>query len=680
MDEASNLAPKPEEIANPAPVPDQTPGANPAEIADALQSGESAIATVQAAALRPEVAALVAPDPGNPNPGAPPGGSQSGGSAASAPQGGGAKKGQILLGLFIIAMVALNLLVLIVLPIVFHKNLIEAAFYGYLTVAASTALVLLIVAFLPYELTDYLFWVRTQTEATGFWGRLKWVWHFALLSPIVNGLNWPGFLVVVIIAQSRVRKNQRGGGRQREMATYVRAFCEPVYAIVSLLEIGFCYAMVDLQRSAVVAVEHRQLEYARALVAVFCIGILVRLVQYLQVEGGLLAGLRSVPGIPAVRFVIILAANYVALVLGVSASTTWVTQQIHVPSETIRKIAISLTSLVDVKNRIVPGALTLKAHALKAMSLNDWLLTVATLLFYFVVLKSVIRLRDFARTDEDYAALSHILTTRGQYKEALQQLQKIKNMSANYESMKIAPNLGQGNIDRAYALTERWLEGKQEKAAVSAEDVYTVLFLTGFTNYSLPIPVMINLFREAQKNKCQDAALAAAIMGAALLGQLSTAECRDAFPPGTEADYPLTHAAIFVAEGSKADALDMFRRSVSTTPADQVMKLTYVFLYELSPQVEAGADPGALAQAWLTANFDHYRALCDACTEDWNEELTLGLVSPMCSLPPLLSPLPERFQQLRDEIDDRISSRPGGVERKTFLKAVLVGAERHFQA
>jgi tetratricopeptide (TPR) repeat protein len=459
------------------------------------------------------------------------------------------------------------------------------------------------------------------------------------------------------------------GGRQREMATYVRSYCEPIYAIVSLVEIGFCYALVDLQQ--------RQLGYARALVSIFCVGVLIRLVQYLQLEGGLLAGLRAIPGSPMARFIIILFASYLALVLGISATVTW-TQQPHVSAETMKKIAISLTSLADVKNRIVPGPLSVKLHALTTMSFNDVLLSVSTLLFYFVLFKSIIRFKDFGRKDEDYASVAQILVTRGKYQEALQELQKIGNITSQQEFLKAAPNLALGKIDRAYALTERWIQGREDTETVTPENVYSLLFLTGFTNYSLPAEAMVELFRAAQKDKCQDSSLAASVMGAALLGQISTADCRLAFPAGTEDTYPISHAAILIAEGKPEEALEMFKRSTSQTPADQVMKMSYVFIYGLPGEVKAGRKAADVAAEWLANNLEHYRALCDACTENWNEELVLGLVAPMCTLSSELAPLPERFKELRTEIAQRIRAKPGGVERGSYLDEMLVAAEQEF--
>lgn len=566
--------------------------------------------------------------------------------------------------------VVLNCLVLIILPIIFHKELIVAAFYGYLTVAVSTAVLLIVVAFKDYTLKDYLFYVRAQTESAGFWGRLRWIWYFAIVSPIVNGLNWPAFLVVLLLSQRSVRKAQGAGGREREMVTHVRSLCEPVYAIVPLIEIGICYALVDLQP--------RQLGYARAVVSILCVAILVRLVQHLQKEGGLLAGLRAIPGSPLVRFIVILFANYVALVLGISACVTWMKQP-HVSAETIRKVAISLTSLADVKNRIVPGPASVKLHALEAMSFNDVLLSVATLLFYFVLLRSILRFKEFARKDDDYASIAHILTTRGRYQEALGQLQKIRVMSATHESYKIGPNLGLGRIDRAYAMAERWLQSQDDSLTVSPEAVYSALIMTAIANYSLPTKSMIAMLEGAQKSKCVDSMMASAVMALASLDQLTPAECRMAFTAGTETQYPLTHAMILVCEENHSEALEMLDHSTSTVPSDQLMKMTYLLLFGMPAKIQQGEDPGQLAKDWIAANFDHYRALCDLCVENWNEEIVLGLVAPMCSLPAAVSLLAERFQELRAEIEKRIREKPGGDQRGFYLNQVLGASQRIYE-
>jgi hypothetical protein len=258
-------------------------------------------------------------------------------------------------------------------------------------------------------------------------------------------------------------------------------------------------------------------------------------------------------------------------------------------------------------------------------------------------------------------------------------LQKIRIMSATHESYKIGPNLGLGRIDRAYALAERWLQSQDDSLTISPEAIYSALIMTAIANYSLPSKSMIAMLEGAQKSKCVDSMMASAVMALASLEQLTPDECRAAFPAGTENSYPLTHAMILIREEKNAAALDMLDHSTSTAPSDQLMKMTYLLLFGLPVKIQQGEDPGKLAQDWIAANLDHYRKLCDLCVENWAEEVVLGLVAPMCSLPSAVSPLPERFQELRTEVEQRIREKPGGDQRGFYLNQVLGASQRIYE-
>jgi hypothetical protein len=109
------------------------------------------------------------------------------------------------------------------------------------------------------------------------------------------------------------------------------------------------------------------------------------------------------------------------------------------------------------------------------------------------------------------------------------------------------------------------------------------------------------------------------------------------------------------------------------------MKMTYELLWGIPAQIQQGADPGQLSQQWIAANFDHYRVQCDLCVENWAEEVVLGLVAPVGSLPPAFSPIPERFQELRVEVEKRIREKPGGDQRGFYLNQVLGASQRIYE-
>lgn len=184
-----------------------------------------------------------------------------------------------------------------------------------------------------------------------------------------------------------------------------------------------------------------QIFWVKAFLGVLGLQTIFRHLNYAVNLTSLPTILRRSPRQPYTSFLIVAVSDLASLILIFNSILNWSGGHLVVPPELLGVLKrLYFSDLWSVVKSVWNG---------KEPPLVDILITGAGVLYNSILLKTLLQVKDFQRTDEDYVSLASGYCGVGRYIEALATLEKIKQQTITTYSVRASAYIGVSQFDKA---------------------------------------------------------------------------------------------------------------------------------------------------------------------------------------------------------------------------------------
>jgi hypothetical protein len=349
--------------------------------------------------------------------------------------------------------------------------------------------------------------------------------------------------------------------------------------------------------------------YGRAFMFTAAASVLLRHIRYAVEIVGLPVRLRRVAASPYVTFLVIVLCDLSSLVLAFTLLTTGLPPA-QITLENFATTASGLFSFSELKRLLVGTQLSARQIAV----------AMAGLIFYLGLLRILLRFNEFARTDDDYIWLAGNNNFLGKFTTALRFLTNVKATTKEVEYEYMVSLIGVNQVEAATDRTKRVLHHFGEDPN---KNRISQVLLEACAVYPIPRHIILTLIERGISEQIQDAILQNSI---SLLGANSDWLCASAERLITEqkGQYPLTHAALAIAEGCYAEARELLMRAVPGSELDEVVRLGMLLRASvLDPSTTEDEDLRAYDQ-WVQSDLRTIRDLLPALCHPWEKTIAFA--------------------------------------------------------
>lgn len=417
----------------------------------------------------------------------------------------------------------------------------------------------------------------------------------------VFGLTWPSLMIFAALRQrDRTKLPPKGG-----------TFANERYGLLMPIDHVVSLTMLVLSATGLGLLHRSGYQSAYTFVFLFLMMSQVALRHILYLLQSLPKKLRQNFGSPYGRFVAIAVCDYLVLLL------TLAPLRASAVPETASFASLAGTA----KLLFAPEGLRQAVAAPLVMPFFDILTLAVGVLYYASVFTSLVRFRDFRRSDEDLHAMATNANLSGCFTDCLRILAKVKNPGQQTFRLKAVAYLGVGEINHAMAWGKRaWDEdGVSLQGVPVVERVLSEAFM-----HPIPPENLEAFLRGADLADCSDARLTRIVLSTTNLLGLSSEILRDVLLKNEQRHrFPLSDAALLLASGQHEAARMHLGNLKPGAPQDGVL----LQFLRLIAELQAGSSGEGLSSALSAAISDFVRELDAVPGSASSREDTLVLLS-----------------------------------------------------
>jgi len=293
---------------------------------------------------------------------------------------------------------------------------------------------------------------------------------------------------------------------------------------------------------------------------------------------------RTAMGSPYASFVLVLACDYLALILALNGVINWKEGALASRAD-LWQTAKELFTSEKLKG-MLSG---------REPSLVEVLVGSSGLLYYATVFGTVLRFKDFKRTDEDYRSLAQMSCILGHFNEALRLLQNVKTPTREANTLRAVAYLGVDQFERAYQTVKETLRANGKDP--SADQIFSALG-DALVSVAFPRDRFIAFVKNALKLSIADGRLIAALEQE----QVDQAAAEDLLhvveETALQSRFPLSHALLLQEVGRLVESRAALEKAKPSNPLEEIIRACLVLYAGIRDPATSLSQDAAYFEQW----------------------------------------------------------------------------------
>jgi len=285
------------------------------------------------------------------------------------------------------------------------------------------------------------------------------------------------------------------------------------------------------------------------------------------------------------------------------------------------KNQITFENILELLNNILSFGIMKKTFQGYSFGLFDYYVATNGLLYYFVILRVIIRIKEFIRNDKDYLILAHSFSIIGKFNTANYWIEKVQKSDQNKLSMKAIIFLGLNKIDYALDYAKKSITLSSN---INNDSLYIYLINISYL-YLIPKNSYYHLLNLLiQKRK--DEHIALVIMW--LTDRYEFDEIVRESNLLEEIDYlPITYSLILYEKEMYIEAFKLIKNITPKTPFEEIVTQVLQFWYIVfNPQTSRNEERQFL-NVWINNNLNSFTKLFDTLEDHIEKNISILYLS-----------------------------------------------------
>lgn len=299
--------------------------------------------------------------------------------------------------------------------------------------------------------------------------------------------------------------------------------------------------------------------YSIPFLLIMVVHILCRHLTYAISSITLPQKLRQTYGNPYLRFVAIGLTDLLILLLSFALIIS-IENSIPMTFTLFKQVAMEMLKFKRIQN----------ITDFRNIAFIEIIISMAGILYYFTLLKAMIRFKEFKRIDDDYRIFAVKFIFAGKFDKSLNYLKKVQRININDFAIKIACLVGINQINKAFDSAENYLKISEEQA--TKDDVFSFV-LESTTLYNVPKEYYLNAIKRG---------ISSSISESRLYSIISTALKKFDPPPYEDFEnlfknpkikdsYPLSYSDILISLGRYKEAFTIISKIDPKSDVDRLI-------------------------------------------------------------------------------------------------------------
>lgn len=353
--------------------------------------------------------------------------------------------------------------------------------------------------------------------------------------------------------------------------------------------------------------------YSIPFLIIMVIHILSRHLNYAISTITLPQKLRQTYGNPYIRFVAICLADLLGLLLSFALIIS-LEKSIPLNFSLFEQIAMTMLKFKKIQD----------ITDFRNMAFIEIVIIASGVLYYYTLLKVMIRFKEFKRADDDYRAFAELFTAVGKFDKSLNYLKKVKIPNLNDFGLKSVCFVGKNKIDEAYKCAKLYLNGYEKKA--TKNDVFSFV-LDLVTLYNVPKEYFFNVIKKGISSSIRDSRLYSIILPT--LKQFDPPPNEDFEKlfqnPIIKDSYPMSYSYILISRSRYNEALKILSKIMPKSNIDKYIHISLWIILQCKIG-ETEQSQKEIDIPLLEVRLTEFSKIARKLTTDWEKSCALTIL------------------------------------------------------